>query len=81
MANAKKCDRCGYYFDDTPENRTILPNLVGRRFGEPIKDFKTSSITLYDKCGNGHNLDLCEKCLKAFNSYLNTPSKYMREND
>lgn len=73
MANAKKCDRCGYYFDDTPNNEIRLPYRMKQGYS-----FRASRIAMVDEYGNYCHIDLCEKCLKAFNSYLNTPSKYMK---
>lgn len=76
MADAKKCDRCGYYFDNAPSNNILLPYWTIRDH-----NFHASRIAMVDTHGNYRHLDLCEKCLKAFNSYLNTPSKYMKDID
>lgn len=78
MANAKKCDRCGHYYDDPPRNRIMMPYS----HNDPNEIRYVSLISIYDRVeGRERRIDLCEKCLKAFNSYLNTPSKYMRDID
>ena len=57
MANAKKCDRCGIYFDGPRHEPEVMINnhmeILRIDYGIPTK-----------------NLDLCEKCAYDFETWF-----------
>jgi len=55
MADAKKCDRCGIFYEE--ETVTIYEKEV-------------DSIGLYGGNNFGRDLDLCPKCLESLKSWL-----------
>lgn len=59
--NAKKCDRCGRYYDKNTEY------FVGRM---PIRC--AAGVRIYDTCGyNWIVWDLCDDCLTEFFNWVN----------
>lgn len=60
--DAKKCDRCGRYYDDNVKNETI-----GCVHGGVI-----SSIIIIEKHGSADcDFDLCDDCIGELMSFLN----------
>ena len=51
--DAKKCDRCGTYYDENKKHKT-----TGRVHGGTISGFCTTAQSSYDKC-----FDLCDDCV------------------
>ncbi len=62
--------------DNEPINKTYFP--FSARVQQRDVYFDVNHIRMVDVHGNYRSIDLCDKCLKAFDSYLNTPSKYMK---
>lgn len=66
MAYAKKCDRCGKYYDDESSKD---------------KNFKVNGITVHkmaliDACDHPiHNYDLCDQCARDLFHWLCEPSE------
>ena len=62
MASAKKCDRCGNYYDANtkyPRNSRYicgLSTLISHGFGYEVKQ--------------GAEYDLCDECLESFYNWL-----------
>lgn len=62
MANAKKCDRCGKYYDEYGEDMDVMGNL-------PIGD--VNGIALVSDEYNRLSLDICPMCMIQFVDWLN----------
>lgn len=58
MAMARKCDRCGKYYDRNEKYLFGRENVIGIRFESP----------------NKHNdrIDLCDECLEKTEEFLGT---------
>lgn len=63
MANAKKCDRCGNYYD---ENKTKPRELTGGYVMAKLKTLTHASATSY----TDEVFDLCDECLGKFYSFM-----------
>ena len=62
MSSAKKCDRCGRYYD---ENREYQKNVNGYKgFYDGMSMTTTSDF-------NVDAVDLCDKCITALRLFLN----------
>lgn len=68
MAIARKCDRCGKYYDENKKYRDELGmgTVIGLRF-ETLKGFNSSRI------------DLCDECLGKIKNFLGTDILKERE--
>lgn len=62
MANAKKCDRCGKYYDKCPNVKTI-------------NGYKVLGIKIFTSYGPYLELDLCEKCIDDLYDFLGIEEK------
>lgn len=66
MANAKKCDRCGEYFDFNNYITVLL---------ETDPDYNNSkkklNITVDQPYGSSTPVDLCPKCVEEFATWWN----------
>lgn len=61
MANAKKCDRCGIYYDKNTDHKT-----TGRLIGSII-----SGVATIDRmCDRDKSYDLCDNCLTDLFEFL-----------
>ena len=61
MANAKKCDRCGQFYDNYP-----IGNSVGIYNGiRRVRKDEFGSIM-----AERETIDLCEKCMSEFAEFL-----------
>ena len=66
MANAKKCDRCGNYYD--ANTKYEIPSYLDTRYAIGI-----STLVSFDfNCETepGISYDLCDKCLESFYNWL-----------
>lgn len=61
MSNAKKCDRCGRYYD-----KNIKHKSSGRLIGSIISGVATTN-RIYD---NDNCYDLCDKCITELYEFL-----------
>lgn len=68
MAAAKKCDRCGNYYE---ENK----NQLGKRYGD--NDRKTlRRLEVIVSCGHEEkSIDLCDECWKKFYKWMEDASE------
>jgi hypothetical protein len=68
MATARKCDRCGKYYDENKKYRYDLTmgTVIGLRF-ETRQGFNSSRI------------DLCDECLGKIKEFLGTDILKERE--
>lgn len=61
MADAKKCDRCGNYYDKNEKHETF-----GRVSGS-----KLSGIRTVDRSGHmDKDFDLCDTCIGSFKKFM-----------
>ncbi len=68
MAMARKCDRCGKFYEDyIPENKDNPKYING---------LSTVSINKERKFYNVDLVDLCEDCLKEFADWVNKDPEY-----
>ena len=61
MAIAKKCDRCGKYYDKNTEHKQ---NISGRLYYEDGMCFTVDEVNIDFK-------DLCDECLDKLHIFLN----------
>lgn len=68
MATARKCDRCGKYYDENKKYRydSTMGTVIGLRF-ETLQGFNSSRI------------DLCDECLGKIKEFLGTDILKERE--
>lgn len=68
MATARKCDRCGKYYDENKKYRYDLGTgtVIGLRF-ETLNGYNSSRI------------DLCDECLGKIKEFLGTDILKERE--
>lgn len=68
MAIARKCDRCGKYYDENKKYRydLVMKAVIGLRF-ETLEGFNSSRI------------DLCDECLGKIKEFLGTDILKERE--
>ena len=68
MAIARKCDRCGKYYDENKKYRynLVMGTVIGLRF-ETLEGFNSSRI------------DLCDECLGKIKNFLGTDILKERE--
>lgn len=61
MATARKCDRCGKYYDENKKYKNDLGmgTVIGLRF-ETLN------------CNNSSRIDLCDECLGKIKEFLGT---------
>ena len=61
MAIARKCDRCGKYYEENKKYRynLVMGTVIGLRF-ETLEGFNSSRI------------DLCDECLGKIKNFLGT---------
>ena len=69
MAIAKKCDRCGKYYDKNTEHKQ---NIGGRLYYEDGMCFTVDEVTTDFK-------DLCDDCLYKLHIFLNGAELIMEE--
>lgn len=62
MANAKKCDRCGAYYQEVEPN--LIDTLVSK-IGFLAKPREYTTHTLIESC-----VDLCPKCSRSLKNWL-----------
>ena len=60
--NAKKCDRCGKYYELNRESKT--PNAISK-FKEDFCGF----------CNHTEKYDVCPKCMESFERWLSNENK------
>lgn len=63
MASAKKCDRCGKYYDKN------INDYEGEKRGG--NDFPYEHVHITDKCSHGRRYDFCDNCIEAFFIFMN----------
>lgn len=68
MADAKKCDRCGKYYD----SNSISHGLVW------TGGYLTGLVVTTD-ANNGDSFDLCDDCIGDLLYFLNHPSEKKKE--
>lgn len=66
MAIARKCDRCGKYYDENKKYNLVIGTVIGLRF-ETLEGFNSSRI------------DLCDECLGKIKNFLGTDILKERE--
>lgn len=72
MADAKKCDRCGKYYDTSPKRNITFSNVQIRNSVGYSPLYKTvMNIAIVDDNRNFRSLDLCGTCLKEFGEFMN----------
>ena len=71
MATAKKCDRCGKYYDKNIEHKQ---NINGRLYYEDGMCFTTTAYKI-----NADFKDLCDKCLDKLHIFLNGAELIMED--
>ena len=69
MATAKKCDRCGKYYDKNIEHKQ---NINGRLYYEDGMCFTSAEVTTDFK-------DLCDECLDKLHIFLNGAELIMED--
>ena len=69
MAIAKKCDRCGKYYDKNTEHKQ---NISGRLYYEDGMCFTVDEINTDFK-------DLCDECLDKLHIFLNGAELIMED--
>ena len=62
MSDAKKCDRCGKYYDKCQNVKTI-------------NGYKVRGIKIFTSYGPYLELDLCEKCIDDLYDFLGIEEK------
>lgn len=62
MSLAKRCDRCGKFYDHYPNPTGSKPQYNAVRRVQTARDGATN---VYEK-----DLDLCQECMRAFNEFL-----------
>ena len=62
MASAKKCDRCGKYYDKCTSTKRI-------------NDYQVKGIKIFTSYGPYLELDLCEKCIDDLYDFLGIEEK------
>ena len=62
MASAKKCDRCGKYYDKCTSVKRI-------------NDYQVKGIKIFTSYGPYLELDLCEKCIDDLYDFLGIEEK------
>ena len=72
MATAKRCDRCGKYYDKNIEHKQ---NINGRLYYEDGMCFTTVSYDVYADCK-----DLCDECLDKLHIFLNGAKLILEDN-
>ena len=60
MSLAKRCDRCGKFYDHYPTGNKPQYNAIRR-----VQTMRDGTTYGYDK-----DLDLCQECMRAFNEFL-----------
>lgn len=63
MASAKKCDRCGNYY-----NRNANDYEGGKRGGNA---YPYEHVHMTDKCAHGIRYDFCDNCIADFFMFMN----------
>lgn len=58
MAVARKCDKCGKYYDENKKYISGAGRVLGLRFET--------------RNNNGTRIDLCDECLGKLKAFLNT---------
>lgn len=71
MATAKRCDRCGKYYDKNIEHKQ---NINGRLYYEDGMCFTTTAYEL-----NTDFKDLCDECLNKLHIFLNGAELIMED--
>ena len=66
MANAKKCDRCGDYYD--ANTKYEIPSYLNTRHAIGISTLVSSDLNYPTEPGIRY--DLCDKCLESFYNWL-----------
>lgn len=61
MANAMKCDRCGQYYDENKQHKTI-----GRILGSKI----TGISLVCDFDSHDKMIDLCDDCITDLKEFM-----------
>ena len=69
MANAKRCDRCGNYYD-----KNICVPTKGAIHGGILTGVKTAA----DDCYIDEHFDLCDDCLQKFVDFMESNWKAAR---
>ena len=62
MSSAKKCDRCGKYYDKCTSSKRI-------------NGYKVKGINIFTSYGPYLELDLCEKCIDDLYDFLGIKEK------
>ena len=67
MANARKCDRCGKFYEQYPKGNKVQHNGVQRTYRH-----KNGNL------GYEESLDFCTECMSAFDEFM-INGKFMEE--
>lgn len=64
--NAKKCDRCGCYYDDNSKSKALLNN--SEKISKNTPRAYGIGICYKDICGTNYtrSFDLCSDCVNQF---------------
>lgn len=68
MALAKKCDRCGNFYEHYPKSKLVQNNAIRRLYKNEYGNISSQDNTI----------DLCEKCMSEFENFMLLKEK---END
>ena len=66
MATARKCDRCGNYYD--ANTKYEIPSYLNTRYVNGISTL--ASVNFNCPTEPGISYDLCDKCLESFYNWL-----------
>ena len=66
MAIAKKCDRCGNYYDTNTKYE--VPDCLNTRYVNGISTLVSFNFNYVTE--RGISYDLCDKCLESFYNWL-----------
>lgn len=61
MADAKKCDRCGVFYEDNSNHKSWTRNIVGI-----FLSYQDTHLDRYD---------LCDDCVEKLKEFLSNPDK------
>lgn len=61
MAEAKKCDRCGQFYD------FYSKDIIIDRYKHKVNGFRYT----FDRVGTGEGIDLCPDCMQKLFEFMN----------
>ena len=90
MALAKRCDRCGKFYEwyraSSTENEHIKSEFIEDQYDDSLVCGGANAIVL---CKNSHvgdrikniaTIDLCPECLRAFDTFINPFKQEVNDN-